>query len=122
MNTIYPSGLRVPPSKWRRFWEMLEAMGIPYDDISRPIDSSLTLNLDSAHSTHRHTHKKVKKVKLEERRRPGDQVGETYHQDTINDDGLREIDIEDANAHRFDDVPGIRKHIIHRHIGGNGAL
>ena len=85
--------------------------GLPTDSAREHIIAAA----DTAHSTHRHIHKKVKKVKLEERRRPGDQVGETTHHDTTNDDGLREIDIEDANAHRFDDVPGIRKHIIHRH-------
>ena len=54
-------------------------------------------NLDNAsiHTTHRHVHKKVKKVKLEERRRPGDQVEDkTHHEHDENDDGLREVSFD----------------------------
>ena len=77
---------------------------------------NLNNNLDNAtiHTTHRHVHKKVKKVKLEERRRPGDQVEDkVHHEHDENDDGLREVSfrvcidflkILQVNYHSFETV------------------
>ena len=61
-------------------------------------------------------HARHKKVKLEERRRTGDQIRGIIRQDIdpSANEGLPQADIDEQHAHRFDDVPGIRKHIIHR--------